>query len=100
MTLANLIRDVFVLDAEIYGRVLVDPVQNLGSSFDTNIEKVFVCAGKDGYVPKYNPENLEYGCLADTPNLRERFKILVSNLFFFVTCQRHDLAVERAGDRS
>ena len=56
----------------------MDPVQNLGNSFDASIEKVFVCAGRDGYVPKYNPENQEYGCLADTPNLRERFKILVS----------------------
>jgi len=72
-------------DSQIYGRVFVDPVQNLGNSFDANIEKVFVCAGKDGYVPKYNPENQEYGCLADTPNLRERFKILVSDYIMHVT---------------
>ncbi|KAK6305795.1 hypothetical protein J4Q44_G00245750 [Coregonus suidteri] len=51
----------------IYGRVMVDPVQNLGDSFFCNIEKVYLCAGADGYVPKYNPTNFEFGCLADSP---------------------------------
>ncbi|KAJ8368550.1 hypothetical protein SKAU_G00085780 [Synaphobranchus kaupii] len=60
----------------IYGRVMVDPVQNLGHSFMCNIEKVFLCTGADGYVPKYNPENLEYGCLADSASLLYRFKIV------------------------
>lgn len=69
----------FLPGAEIYGRVLVDPVQNLGNSFDANIEKVFLCSGRDGYVPKYDPSRDEYGCLADSPNLRDRFKVLVSN---------------------
>lgn len=61
----------------IYGRVMVDPVQNLGDSFSCSIEKVFLCTGADGYVPKYNPTNKEYGCLADAPSLLYRFKILV-----------------------
>lgn len=61
----------------IYGRVMVDPVQNLGDSFSCSIEKVFLCTGMDGYVPKYNPTNKEYGCLADAPSLLHRFKILV-----------------------
>ncbi|XP_059819449.1 FRAS1-related extracellular matrix protein 2-like [Hypanus sabinus] len=60
----------------IYGRVMVDPVQNLGDSFTCNIEKVFLCTGADGYVPKYNPANNEFGCLADSPSLLYRFKIL------------------------
>ncbi|XP_012499273.1 PREDICTED: FRAS1-related extracellular matrix protein 2 [Propithecus coquereli] len=60
----------------IYGRVMVDPVQNLGDSFHCNIEKVFVCTGADGYVPKYSPANAEYGCLADSPSLLYRFKIV------------------------
>uniref|UniRef100_A0A3P8SR40 FRAS1 related extracellular matrix 2b n=1 Tax=Amphiprion percula TaxID=161767 RepID=A0A3P8SR40_AMPPE len=60
----------------IYGRVMVDPVQNLGSSFICNIEKVFLCTGADGYVPKYNPSNFEFGCLADAPSLLYRFKII------------------------
>lgn len=57
----------------------MDPVQNLGSSFICNIEKVFLCTGADGYVPKYNPSNFEFGCLADAPSLLYRFKIIVSN---------------------
>ncbi|XP_078255243.1 FRAS1-related extracellular matrix protein 3 [Rhinoraja longicauda] len=60
----------------IYGRVMVDPVQNLGDSFVCNIEKVFLCTGSDGYVPKYNPTNNEFGCLADSSSLLYRFKIL------------------------
>lgn len=64
----------------IYGRVMVDPVQNLGDSFYCSIEKVFLCTGADGYVPKYNPSNTEYGCLADSPSLLYRFKIVVSAL--------------------
>ncbi|XP_074843128.1 FRAS1-related extracellular matrix protein 2 isoform X2 [Carettochelys insculpta] len=61
----------------IYGRVMVDPVQNLGDSFYCSIEKVFLCTGADGYVPKYSPPNAEYGCLADSPSLLYRFKIVV-----------------------
>ncbi|KAG9351777.1 hypothetical protein JZ751_023028 [Albula glossodonta] len=60
----------------IYGRVMVDPVQNLGDSFICNIEKVFLCTGADGYVPKYNPAKSEFGCLADSPSLLHRFKII------------------------
>lgn len=63
----------------IYGRVMVDPVQNLGDSFICSIEKVFLCTGTDGYVPKYNPSNYEFGCLADAPSLLYRFKIIVSS---------------------
>ncbi|KAJ8000694.1 hypothetical protein DPEC_G00183020 [Dallia pectoralis] len=62
--------------SSIYGRVMVDPVQNLGDSFSCSIEKVFLCTGADGYVPKYNPTGREYGCLADAPSLLYRFKIL------------------------
>lgn len=58
----------------------VDPVQNLGESFDANIEKVFICTGRNGYVPKYDPETDEYGCLADAETLEHRFKILVSEV--------------------
>ncbi|KAM8834642.1 FRAS1-related extracellular matrix protein 2-like isoform 2-T2 [Synchiropus picturatus] len=60
----------------IYGRVMVDPVQNLGDSFSCSIEKVFLCTGADGYVPKYDPTKFEFGCLADSPSLLYRFKIL------------------------
>ncbi|XP_037655980.1 FRAS1-related extracellular matrix protein 2 isoform X2 [Choloepus didactylus] len=60
----------------IYGRVMVDPVQSLGDAFLCSIEKVFLCTGADGYVPKYRPEGAEYGCLADSPTLLHRFKIV------------------------
>ncbi|KAM6136377.1 LOW QUALITY PROTEIN: FRAS1-related extracellular matrix protein 3 [Phoenicopterus ruber ruber] len=66
----------FTKGSEIYGRVMVDPVQNLGDSFSCTIGKVFLCTGADGYVPKYSPDNREYGCLADSPSLLYRFKIL------------------------
>uniref|UniRef100_A0A8C4U5I8 FRAS1 related extracellular matrix 3 n=1 Tax=Falco tinnunculus TaxID=100819 RepID=A0A8C4U5I8_FALTI len=69
----------FTKGSEIYGRVMVDPVQNLGDSFSCSIEKVFLCTGADGYVPKYSPDSpdtQEYGCLADSPSLLYRFKIL------------------------
>lgn len=72
----------------IYGRVMVDPVQNLGDSFFCSIEKVFLCTGADGYVPKYNPTKFEFGCLADSPSLLYRFKILVS-LFHFPAWPPH-----------
>lgn len=62
---------------------MVDPVQNLGDSFFCSIEKVFLCTGADGYVPKYNPTKFEFGCLADSPSLLYRFKVLVSIFFFF-----------------
>ncbi|XP_053278893.1 FRAS1-related extracellular matrix protein 2b [Pleuronectes platessa] len=60
----------------VYSRVMVDPVQNLGDSFICSIEKVFLCTGADGYVPKYNPSNFEFGCLADAPSILYRFKII------------------------
>lgn len=59
-------------------------MQNLGDSFFCSIEKVFLCTGADGYVPKYNPIKFEFGCLADSPSLLFRFKILVSKFSFLI----------------
>lgn len=67
----------------IYGRVMVDPQQSLGSAYHVSIEKVFVCSGLDDYIPQYSPENNEYGCLADSSQLSYRFKILVSSSLKF-----------------
>ncbi|KAK7098028.1 hypothetical protein V1264_004919 [Littorina saxatilis] len=66
----------FTENDKLYGRITVDPVQNLGNSFGLNIEKVFLCSGKDGYVPKYDPDSREFGCIAESPNLQYTFKIL------------------------
>lgn len=61
---------------------MVDPVQTLGQSFLMSIEKCFLCTGVDGYIPKYDPENQEYGCVARSPNLLHKFKIIVSYVPF------------------
>lgn len=89
----------------IYARVMVDPVQNLGDSFICNIEKVFLCTGADGYVPKYNPSNFEFGCLADAPSLLYRFKIIVSNRsmclkMFHVLCVCSNLNIPSSHPRT
>ncbi|XP_071544014.1 FRAS1-related extracellular matrix protein 2-like [Panulirus ornatus] len=60
----------------IYGRIMIDPVQSLGEGFHVNIEKCFICTGVDGYIPKYNPDTDEYGCVADSQNLLHNFKII------------------------
>lgn len=77
---------------------MVDPVQNLGDSFSCGIEKVFLCTGADGYVPKYNPTNKEYGCLADAPSLLYRFKILVGCGEFTGTIFQCVLETKRSRD--
>ncbi len=69
---------------------MVDPVQNLGGSFYCNIEKVYLCTGADGYVPKYNPAKSEFGCLADSPSLLYRFKIIVSMLAVLLVLTKTD----------
>lgn len=73
----------------IYGRIMVDPQQSLGSAYRVSVEKIFVCSGLDGYIPQYNPDSKEYGCLADSDRLSNRFKILVSFLEFlpFISSQ-------------
>ncbi|CAL1537799.1 unnamed protein product, partial [Lymnaea stagnalis] len=70
------LNDAFSPFDKIYGRINVDPVQNLGHSYDLSIDKLFLCSGKDGHIPKYDPDNGEYGCLAKSPNLQYNFKIL------------------------
>ncbi len=56
---------------------MVDPLQSIGNAFELNIEKVFLCAGSDGYIPKYDPGNNEYGCVEDSESLLHTFRILV-----------------------
>ncbi|KAK2519220.1 hypothetical protein Q9233_012034 [Columba guinea] len=52
-------------------RSMVGRVQNLGDSFSCTIEKVCCFA----WLPKYSPDNQEYGCLADSPSLLYRFTV-------------------------
>ena len=61
----------------MYGRIDVNPLQRLGDEFNLGVEKVFLCSGKDGYIPKYDPENGEYGCVESSRKLQQVFRILV-----------------------
>lgn len=71
------------LGSTIYGRVMIDTAQSLGSAYHVVIEKVYLCSGLDGYVPKFDPSVDEFGCLADSKNLLYRFKVLVNTLTIF-----------------
>lgn len=66
----------FTKGSTIYGRVMIDTAQSLGSAYHVVIEKVYLCSGLDGYVPKFDPSVNEFGCLADSENLLYRFKVL------------------------
>ncbi|KAH9519928.1 FRAS1- extracellular matrix protein 2 [Bulinus truncatus] len=70
----------FTNNDRIYGRIAVDLVQNLANSYNLSIEKVFLCSGKDGYIPKFDPANEEYGCFHTNTNLQYSLKILDKNL--------------------
>ena len=61
---------------------MVDKAFGLGSAYHVRVEKVYLCSGLDGFIPSFDPNTKNYGCLADSPNLRHRFKILVSNVTF------------------
>ncbi|XP_013371586.1 PREDICTED: extracellular matrix protein FRAS1 isoform X1 [Chinchilla lanigera] len=66
----------------LYGRVLWNPEQNLNSAYKLQLEKVYLCTGKDGYVPFFDPtgtiynEGPQYGCIQPNKNLKHRFLLL------------------------
>ncbi|XP_033117888.1 extracellular matrix protein FRAS1-like [Anneissia japonica] len=66
----------------IFGRVLWNPDQNLDTAYRLQIEKLFLCTGKNGYVPNYDPsgeiyqEGPQFGCMQESPNLMNRFLVL------------------------
>ena len=61
---------------------MIDTAQSLGSAYHVVIEKVYLCSGLDGYVPKFDPSVNEFGCLADSKNLLYRFKVLVCDTWY------------------
>jgi hypothetical protein len=63
-------------DDRIYGRVTVNPDQALGPAFQLKIRQVYLCTGRRGYVPTYEPDAEKYGCLQPSQNLQYRFKLL------------------------
>lgn len=77
---------VFNSHEKLYGRVYWNPKQDLESAFRLQLDKVFVCTGRDGYIPTYDPtgtvynEEPQYGCLEPSGKLQHRFLVLVSTV--------------------
>uniref|UniRef100_A0ABM5GKG1 Extracellular matrix organizing protein FRAS1 n=1 Tax=Pogona vitticeps TaxID=103695 RepID=A0ABM5GKG1_9SAUR len=69
----------------LYGRVMWNPEQNLNSAYKLQLEKVYLCTGKDGYVPFFDPtgtiynEGPQYGCIQPSKYLKHRFLLLDRN---------------------
>jgi extracelluar matrix protein FRAS1 len=63
-----------------------NPVQDLKDAYKLEIQRLYVCSGKNGYTPAYEPANRvpqaepQYGCMQPSKNLRHRFLLLVSRL--------------------
>ncbi|XP_061880359.1 extracellular matrix organizing protein FRAS1-like [Entelurus aequoreus] len=72
----------FSMGQTLYGRVLWNPDQNLNAAYRLQLEKVYLCTGKDGYVPFFDPtgtlynEGPQYGCIQNSKNLKHRFLVL------------------------
>ncbi|XP_069782867.1 extracellular matrix organizing protein FRAS1 [Narcine bancroftii] len=75
----------FSMGQRLYGRVLWNPEQNLNSAYRLLLEKVYLCTGKDGYVPFFDPtgtiynEGPQYGCIQPNKHLKHRFLLLDRN---------------------
>ncbi|NXX10480.1 FRAS1 protein, partial [Podargus strigoides] len=69
----------------LYGRVLWNPEQNLNAAYKLQLEKVYLCTGRDGYVPFFDPtgtvynEGPQYGCIQPNKHLKHRFLLLDRN---------------------
>ncbi|GFO33130.1 extracellular matrix protein fras1-like [Plakobranchus ocellatus] len=72
----------FARGEKLYGRVLWHPDQDLSSAYRLMLEKVYLCTGRDGYVPTYDPsgetyeEGAQFGCIQPSKMLLHRFLIL------------------------
>jgi len=64
----------------LYGRVLWTPDKNIGDGYELKLEKVYICTGRNGFTPGYDPlgkfGKQMFGCLRPTPQLLHRFLIL------------------------
>ncbi|NXS55143.1 FRAS1 protein, partial [Brachypteracias leptosomus] len=69
----------------LYGRVLWHPEQNLNAAYKLQLEKVYLCTGRDGHVPFFDPtgtvynEGPQYGCIQPNKHLKHRFLLLDRN---------------------
>ncbi|XP_013794564.2 extracellular matrix protein FRAS1-like [Limulus polyphemus] len=81
----------------VYGRVLWNPEQDLESAYKLQIERLYMCTGRDGYIPTYDPtgedynEGLQFGCIQPNKNLKHRFLILDRNNPEAVDKHFHDI---------
>ncbi|GFR80624.1 extracellular matrix protein FRAS1-like [Elysia marginata] len=72
----------FARGQKLYGRVLWNPDQDLSSAYRLSLEKVYLCTGRDGYIPTYDPDGETYhegpsfGCIQPSKKLLHRFLIL------------------------
>ncbi|KAM9446229.1 extracellular matrix organizing protein FRAS1 [Clarias gariepinus] len=72
----------FSMGQTLYGKVLWNPEQNLNSAYKLQLEKVYLCTGRDGYVPFFDPtgtlynEGPQYGCIQPNKHLKHRFLLL------------------------
>lgn len=63
--------------------MLWSPEQNLNAAYKLQLEKVYLCTGRDGYVPFFDPtgtlynEGPQYGCIQPNKHLKHRFLLLV-----------------------
>lgn len=63
--------------------MLWNPEQNLNAAYKLQLEKVYLCTGRDGYVPFFDPtgtlynEGPQYGCIQPNKHLKHRFLLLV-----------------------
>lgn len=71
-----------------------NPEQNLNAAYKLQLEKVYLCTGRDGYVPFFDPtgtlynEGPQYGCIQPNKHLKHRFLLLVGKNIEFVSLYR------------
>uniref|UniRef100_A0A3P9GZH8 Fraser extracellular matrix complex subunit 1 n=1 Tax=Oryzias latipes TaxID=8090 RepID=A0A3P9GZH8_ORYLA len=72
----------FSMGQTLYGRVMWNPEQNLNAAYKLQLEKVYLCTGRDGHVPFFDPtgtlynEGPQYGCIQPNKHLKHRFLLL------------------------
>nr|XP_023647481.1 extracellular matrix protein FRAS1-like [Paramormyrops kingsleyae] len=72
----------FSMGQTLYGRVLWKPEQSLNTAYKLQLEKVYLCTGRNGYVPFFDPtgtlynEGPQYGCIQPNKHLKHRFLLL------------------------
>jgi len=62
----------------VYGRVLWHPSNDLSPGYQLWIEKLYLCAGREGFLPLFDPnsERPRFGCLEDSHRLKYRLLLL------------------------